>query len=266
MALSVAAVLRDGFGRTVSRNGLLLLAVFAGLRFVGTVVSQTVARANREFLATVEGPAPPSVLVAPEGTTPLSLPVPLAVALGLALAVAIVAEALRIVAVRTFASDRTDVVPRAFVARNLAPATVNGFVGGVVVLVLMGVGTVLLVVPGILVGVLFFFVRQEIAVEDESFVDAMAGSWGLTTGNRFEVLWLALVLVAVGLASTFPGILLRPSAPVLAAVLTAVLTGAAAVFGMASATRAYARLRAERRRRRGLADEVDTEAAAAFDP
>jgi hypothetical protein len=258
MSLDITDALSDGLGRTFERNGLLLMAVFVVLGAINVVVSQTNAAAGSRFLRrqfaempAEQMPGPGGAFPGPGGAFPgpeatpfaLPVPVPLPVALVLVLLVALLAEAVRIVAVRTLVSDETEGLP-ADATRRLPVATLNGFVGGVIVLVLVGVGLLLLVVPGVFLALSFFFVRQEVAVEDKNALDALAGSWELTSGHRLELFALALVIVVVGLAvSAVGGIVGFLGITALTTVVTTLLGAVTTVFGVAVAARAYVQLR-----------------------
>jgi len=100
------------------------------------------------------------------------------------------------------------------------------------------------VIPGLFFAVIFFFTRQEIAVEDKNFVEALSGSVRLTKGNRFELFALAVVLFAIGVAVS----ILAAFVPGIAgALLAVVLSAGVGVYVSAAAAAAYRQLRAERR-------------------
>lgn len=247
MSLSVADALRDGLGRTFERNGLQLIAVFVVVRLASTVATDTLNRANLALareLGAVTGESVGGVLPGlAEAPTPFALGLGVGAALVLAVAVALVAEAVRIVAVRTFVGDRVDVIRAEDRRRNLATATVNGFVGGVVVVTLTVIGLVLLVVPGVYLALSFFFVRQEIAVRDVNFAEAMGGSWELAAGNRLDLLALAVALLLAVLAASVPAAAVGALSPAAGAAVGAVTRAVVVVFAVASVSRAYAQLR-----------------------
>ena len=247
MSLSVTAVLREGLDRTFARNGLQLVAAFLVVRLATAVADQTLTRANLAVAAEL-GTFPSEFGGVPfpglaETPTPFALGLGLGAAYVLFAAVAVLAEAVRLVAVRTFATDRTDAVPAADARRNLGPAVVNGVVGGLVVYTLTLLGLVVLVVPGLFLLAAFYFVRQEIALRDVTFVEAMSGSWALTAGHRFELFLLAVALVLAGLVASLPGFVVGGASPAAGAVLGAAGRAVVVVLGVASTTRAYVRLR-----------------------
>lgn len=249
MSLSVGAALRNGLRRTFARNGLLLMVVFVGLRGTSTIAADTLTRANLELARqfdTLPGAAAPNGLQRlVETPTPYALPVGVGTALVLAIAVALLAEAVRIVAVRTLVSDRTDTVPPDFARRNIGLGTLNAFVGGIVVLTLTVVGLVAFILPGLFVALSFFFVRQEIAVRDVHFVDAMAGSWELTAGHRLELLGLAGALVLIGLVASIPGFLIGFVSAGAGSVVGVLSRAVVIVYSVATVARAYDQLRGE---------------------
>ena len=248
MSLNISEALSDGLRRTFERNGLLLMVGFLLLGAVDAVTGQTVASAAARFLRgqleqlPPEAVAGPATLPGPE-QTPLALPVPLPVAFGLVVVVAFLAEAVRIVAVRTLVSDETEGIPDEFLTRKLLWATVNGFIGGIIVSILTLIGLVFLIVPGVYIALGLFFVRQEIAVEDKNALDALAGSWELTSGHRLELLALAVVIVAVGIVvSLLAGVVDFAGITLLTTLVSVVLGAVTAVFGVAVAARAYVQL------------------------
>lgn len=249
MSLSVADALWDGLGRTFERSGLQLIGVFVVVRLVSVVATNTLNRAN---LAMAEelGALPGEFATGPfaglaDAPTPFALGLGLAGAYLLYVVVALLAEAARIVAVRALFTDRTDAIPAADARRRLGPATVNGFVGGLVVLTLTLVGLVLFVVPGVFLALSFLFVRQEIAVRDVNFVEAMSGSWELASGHRLDLFTLVVALFFASLVAAAPGFFLSPAAPAVGAAVGAVARAVFVVFSIASVTRAYAQLRGE---------------------
>jgi len=259
MSLDVGSALRDGLGRMATRNAAVVVAAFLALGLLSVVTSSTLSTAVQSA----------GVLPAPNGSaanataangsvgpfpgfpgdqqpTPFALSLSLPVAIAFALAVALAAEAARVVAVRTFVSEHTERVPEEFLRRHIAVATLNSAIGNVVVGILVAVGLLLFVAPGVFLAVAFFFVRQEVAVEDRNFADAMAESWSLAEGSRLEVLALGLVLLSVGLVASLPPLAISSVAPVAARVVGVVTGAVTTVFGMAVAARAYDQLRAER--------------------
>lgn len=270
MELDIGEALRDGIDRVTERNGLLLVGAFVLAGIASTVVTQTltahVVDVAAEFARQQGEPFDPSQA----GPTPLAVSLPLWLTLILALGLALLVEALHIVAIRTFVSNERRTLPPEFLRRRIAWTTTNGFLGGIVVIVLLilplaiasvisavtrvvvgEAASLLVLAVGLLIGgiitiflfVSFFFVRQEIAVEDVNFVDAMAESWSLTEGNRVEVFVLGLVLGFVEVVAGVPSLAQQAADPAAVVVVATVFSSVAGVFVIGVATRAYAQMR-----------------------
>jgi hypothetical protein len=263
MTLDIETALRDGFDRTTTRNGGVLAAAFVALGLVSTTVNQSLVRVWAESILDELAENPPSLegtdLTTEEyqdliseirdtvgETLPISYLESLSVPelLALVFVLAFVAEAIRLVAIRVFVSHETESIPRALVTRNLGWAVLNGVVGGIIAGILIAVASIFLIIPGIFLAISFLFLRQEIAVEDKNFVEALSGSWELTSGNRLELFVLVVVLVLIGPIVSFVIGLAGNSAPV--AILEIVATSLVLTYTVAVVSRAYDQLRGER--------------------
>jgi hypothetical protein len=184
MSLAIGASFRDGASRLASRAGLTLLAAY----FVTMLVYQV---AFTSLLEAILGRFDLPTTV----TYPFTVDAPPAV-LGVAVLVLLVGmTALSAVAVRTFVAGARDRIPREFYTRRMGWVTLNLIVGGLVVGLLVFVGTLLLVIPGIVAYVGLVFVTMYVAAEDENFVAAIKHSWRLARRDFISVFGLVLVLV-----------------------------------------------------------------------
>jgi hypothetical protein len=260
MGIDIGQALREGASRTAARRGLALAAVFAGIALLTTVLFQTLSVAAVDAVLSTLQSASPSDLgltqteyeqAVSEAETSLgnvrdASPLALGVSVGPAaaglVALALVAEAVSIVAVRVFAAESPGAVRRDALTENILLATLNGFVGGIIVWALIAVGAVFLLLPGIALAVLFYFMRQEIAINDKNFVQAMADSWRITKGNRLRVFVVGATLVIVSrleeVSSVAAGVVSTTGGVLAASVVGGLLTA----FGAAVATRAYVQL------------------------
>ena len=59
----------------------------------------------------------------------------------------------------------------------------------------IGLGTVLLVIPGIIALVGFIFAQYLIAEEKAGIFESFKESWKMTAGNRWKIFWLMIVLL-----------------------------------------------------------------------
>ena len=259
MSLRIGEALSEGVRRTFTRDGLVLAIVFVLIGIVTALATQTIVAevidGAIEALRAESGTAPNDfspdeidrIETALEGQVPLALPISPLVAGLLLVLTGVLAEAANLVAVRAFFTESGRALSAELATRNIILATLNGVVGGIVVGVIVAIGLVFVVVPGVFFAIAFLFLRQEIAVEDESFVGAMASSWQLTKGDRLELFALVLgVIVLVTVVSTVVPILFGVVSPLVNVVISVLLGGVTAVFGTATITRAYAQLHADR--------------------
>jgi len=260
MGIDIGRALREGASRTAAKNGLILAAVFAGIALLTTVLFQSLLVGAIESALSVFQSATPQELGLTEAeygeaiaefetaleeiraAAPLALGISAGIAAGALLGTVILSEAVSIAAVRVFATDETETVPTELLTDNILLATLNGFVGAIVVWGLILIGSLFLLLPGIILAVLFFFLRQEIALNDKNFVQAMADSWRITKGHRVEVFLVGAVLVVVSrLEEATSAVVALVSTPV-GTVAAALVGGLLAAFGAAVATRAYVQI------------------------
>jgi len=258
MSLQIDDALSEGFQRTVARSGLLLVAVGIAFSFANAVVSQSLTNQLFDLMeqsfdqSFQQGPGPNPFTQTERGPTPFALPIPLPVLGLLSLLSIFVAEAIHIVGIRVFASDHTESIPGALAKRRIGLATINGVVGGIVAGVFTLFGLILLIVPGIYVAISLVFVRQEIAVADKNFVDALGDSWSLTAGDRWELLGLGIIVIVINLVASSPTGLLFFLDQSVGTALSIVISGFTTVFAIAVLTRAYEQLRREREAELGI--------------
>jgi uncharacterized membrane protein len=131
-------------------------------------------------------------------TLPLVFDVPLALAAGGYLLALVVASYHSLVATRTFVAGARERFPDGAFTRNVPLGLANILIGGVVYSALVGLGTLALLVPGLVAYVAFLFMLPYIAAEDRNFVDALQSSYRLSKGNW--LLLFALVVIVVSMA------------------------------------------------------------------
>jgi len=113
-------------------------------------------------------------------------------------------QVLTIMSVRTFVSGRATEIPSEYYTRNIVLVVANAVVGSVVFGLLVFLGSLLFVIPGIIAYVAFIFMLFYVAVDDENFIAALGDSWALTRGNWLPLFGL-IVIIFVAL-SLVPGI------------------------------------------------------------
>lgn len=223
MAFAILNTMSDGFERTVQRNGLVLVAVLAVLTVVNTLLASTAMEPA--------GTADPAVGFLGFGMGLLSF------------VVAIASVVTMIVALRTFASGETEHIPRAFVRRNIGLATLNVIVGGIVFAVIVALGSVLLVIPGLFLLVSLYYWSVFVAVEDQNFVRAFRSSWSLTRGSRLRLFGLGVAVV--GLLFVVTAVVSIPAAPfgIVGAIVTQTVGAGLTIYALATTVSAYDQLR-----------------------
>ncbi|MCH7659394.1 MAG: hypothetical protein IH933_02030 [Euryarchaeota archaeon] len=246
MPLDVARALKEGFDRLASRNGALFVGIFLLVSLLGNVAidSATVAleALSTELAAETGQPQPDPI---PEAATPFAFDIPGSVITLLVLFWLLAWAAMSVIAVRVMATEYTDKIPDDLLSRRLTLATINEIFARIVVLALIAVGFVLLVVPGIFLGICFYFVRPLIAIEDRNAIDAMVESWRLSKGDRFAILILLIgavvIYAAISIVGTL-GALALSVLPVAGAIVSITFAAIANVFWLAVSARAYVQL------------------------
>ena len=238
MPFSIIAALQEGLDRLFSRVG----ATFAGIIFVlGTLNAVFSATAAADFLGGPRGG--PGMGPGPTMVPTVGLPGPVAGLLSLI--VVLLMAIVGIAAIRAFVDDIDRDIDRPLFTRNIGWALVNLVVGGIVFGLIVAIGLVLLVIPGIFLLVSLVFWSVYVVVEDVSFIEGLRRSWALTKGHRLRLFGLGFVtflIVAVvsGLFS-FPA---QVGAPGIGALVAAQIGSAVtSVFSSATLARAWVQLR-----------------------
>lgn len=129
------------------------------------------------------------------------------------------------------------------------------FVAGVIQGVLVAVGIVLLIIPGLFVLVSLYFSQVYIAVEGEGPLEGLASSWSLATGNRFRIFGLVVVVGVVSLLVSAVGQVAGVASPLAGSLLSLVLSGFLTVFTSAVIVDAYHQLSSEQAERADLLEQ-----------
>ncbi|MFC6863629.1 hypothetical protein ACFQGE_09150 [Halomicroarcula sp. GCM10025817] len=240
MTLRVGAALADGLDDLLSRRGVTVLGVFLVYSLLNTVLWQSASPAiDRSLAAVLPGAtrAPPAVPT----QSPLALDLSLGAVFALLVVLFAAGELLRILAIRLFASE-ADVFDPAVTA-DLGPTMVTALVAAVLTAVAVALGTLVFVLPGVVLALLFFFVRQEIALNDSGVLEAIRESIRLVTDNAVPVLALAAVLFVLGVVVSLPLQLVGiPGQSLAVTLVTTALSQLVTVFGIAVVTSAYRRV------------------------
>lgn len=194
MALNIGSSLTGGFSRVANRNGAVLTLAYVVLGLVWQVAFYSA------FVTWLHGTNPEMANV------PLpTVDIPLAVSALVAIVALLLLQVAAIVSIRTFVGGHTDKIPSEYYTRNILLVLANAIVGSLAYGLLVFLGSLLLIIPGIIAYVAFLFMLLYIAVEDQSFVAALRDSWTLTRGNWLPLFGL-LLIIFLGL-TLVPGIL-----------------------------------------------------------
>jgi len=194
MALRIGSSLTGGVSRVANRNGAALISAYVVLGLVWQV-------AFYSAFATWLQEANPEMTDIPLPT----VDVPIAVSATVAIFALLLLQVAAIVSIRTVVGGYTDEIPSEYYTRNIVLVLANALVGGLAYGLIVFLGTVLFIIPGLIAYVAFLFMLVYIAVEDENFVAALRDSWHLTRGHWTPLFGLLLIIL-VGL-SLIPGIL-----------------------------------------------------------
>lgn len=195
MSVDIGQVIEEGGKRTIARNGLYLVAISWGLGVVNQLLGNTVARG---FMSQVPGGMPQGGQFGQPAIGP-SLGLPPSIAWLLSLVAGAVGIVVVLGAFRTFVSEDTESLPPERFSRNLVWAWLNLFIGWIVFWIVVGIGFVFLVIPGLFLLVSLLFWGVYVAVEDQNFIEGFQNSWGLTGGNRLMLFVTGVVVVIVAL-------------------------------------------------------------------
>ena len=247
MSLQVGTALQDGIDDLTSQSGVLFVAVFVVLGLINTVISQSLSLATSEYF-TSQFNQPGAAMQQPGGFggsgTALALNIPLAVSGALLLIMSIIGIAVSIMAIRSFASESPEALPAA-ATRNLGKTMLIYIATSIIAGIAVFFGFLLLVIPGLILTVLFYFIQQEVALNDSGVIESIQKSIGLVTDNVVGVVALIIILFVLGILASVPTLVL-PSGSVIVALVTAVFGQVISVFNIAVVTSAYQQAAGER--------------------
>jgi hypothetical protein len=244
MSIDIGAIVRTGYERTVTRNGLLFAAMLFGISVLDAMFSVGVAERTMSFGEMGPGGAAPVSDLA-GGAPPISLGLSAVIATPVSLLLGLVSIVITIAAIRTFVTDETEALPREYFTEDLLWPVINLIVGGIVFGIAVAIGFSLLVIPGLFLLVSLFLWGVFVAVEGDSFIEGFRRSWGLTGGRRLRLFALGIVVIFVALvvsvAFAIPAAVLPGIVGFLLEQVGSALIG---VFTLAAVAETYTRLRA----------------------
>lgn len=238
MALRLGRTFSDGIRRVLTRTGGVLFAALLAIQFLLQTSINTA----------VLGVIPPDV--PGEGSEMLGLALPVSGTVGTLLAVA--AFVLNFVffvglsRALTRPKAELSTVPATLFTRRLGRATLSMAVGGIVVGLLVSVGIVLLLLPGVFLAVCFLCFIFAIGVEDRGVGGALRRSWDLSRGNRLKLAVIVIFAGVIGAVVGTAGALFDlAGAPIVAELVTTTLSSLLFVVLYGIMAAAYLQLTAD---------------------
>ncbi|MFA9427288.1 hypothetical protein [Natronorubrum sp. A-ect3] len=255
MQFSLGDAITEAFERLTTSAGAIFVVVLTVIGIIQTAAIQDLIRAMLEgFLAVLNDPEFREQVAAEDlqeleaaeqeiNTVIGELSLSVGLSPGLAALVLLLAFILSIVivvvAIDTFTNRRDSLggiqTPR------IGWKTLNLFVGWIAFGILFVIGLILLVIPGILVGIFLVFFAAAIVIDDESFISAFASSFQVVRSNIAGTLGLVLLLLGTFIGLGFVGSAFGVILPEILSVLVSnLLTGIGQVFAIALVALAYA--------------------------
>ena len=200
MSLDVVDAVKSGFDRLGTRNAVIIASMYFILNILNTSISDTLVS---KFVSSMPG-----------STGFLIIPLIAASAL------------LGVAALRLFATNERDVIPRAHYRENIGKPVLNVLVGGVAFGVILAAAFLVPLIPAFLasfigstiagiaaglIGVIFsfglmvylliklYFWTAAVAIDNQNFVEGFKTSWKLTEDDKLNTGLLLLSIVTISL-------------------------------------------------------------------
>jgi hypothetical protein len=200
MALNIATSITGGIQRVTNRTGVALLAGYTVLGLAWQLLVNSIFLKYLQDSGIVNEATEMGVTTSDGffGTTaPFSV-------LGIGAVVCFLALTwYGVFAIRTIDAN-TNRFNSDYLTRNIGYVLANSLLGGIVLTIVISLGSVLLLIPGILAYVAFLFVPFLIAIEDRGFIDAFRESWVMTRGNWLKLFGLLVIVFVVFLVVMLP--------------------------------------------------------------
>ena len=239
MGVQIGQALGRGTRRTLSASGIVLLVSmlvyqFAMVGAVNTLIANSLpAEVASEASAT--------------GAVGFTFPVSTAVAAAITAAAVVFGAAVFFVATRLLARDLSALgsIPLSLVSHRFGWAFLSTLAVSLVLSIVIPIGLVMLLVPGIFLAVSFQFALFAIGVEDCGPIAALRRSWELATGNRWRLFGLLLLVFVIGAVMSVAGTVVSLVDPTAGQLLSVVLNSVVVVVTYGILADAFVQLREE---------------------
>jgi hypothetical protein len=250
MSVDIGGAMERGLDRVLSREGGILVGAFVAVGVVTDLVWETIlGRFVRDYgtgdsFFSFVPPALGRELRQEWANYEvlIDLPVPVVSLLALLGLLWIGRYVLDIGAIRWFVGDASRDLEGTLFTRRVGWTVLNLIVGGLIYALAVGVGILLLVVPGIFLAVALYFYTYEVVVEGENAIEALANSYELTKGDRFELFLLGLLFTILGGVVGLVGVPTVLPGRLVPATVGAAATAAFGVYSLATAADVYRQL------------------------
>ena len=244
MSLDIGAALSTGFEKLRTPAGLQL----GGLYVVAVLLTGLGANSITTALLpeTTPSQAAPA-LALPIGAAAGALVMAIGLFAGIVLSVAI----LRAV---DHPTRELDSIPDGL-TRALPKTVLFVLVAGLIQGLAVGIGFLLLVIPGLFLLVSLYFSQVFVVIEDEGPLEALSSSWSLSKGNRFRIFGLVLLIGVVAILASVVGQVVGVLSPIVGSVLSLVISGFLNVFTSGALVDAYHQLADEQAQKDDLLQE-----------
>lgn len=180
MGLDIENIFTTSFKESLTQKGLIAASLYSILQIANFIFTQSLNPSSFSQYAFIENTA---------------------LAGGLELVTIILLTVLNIGLLRAFVKKEN--LSRKLFTENILSASLNTILGGILFGLAVGIGFLLLFVPGIFLLVSLLFWTIYVAVENQNFIEGMKSSWNLTKGNRIDLFLLGFFLVFTMMIASF---------------------------------------------------------------
>ncbi|MDF9744719.1 hypothetical protein [Natrinema salsiterrestre] len=230
--LNIWSAISYGFDRLTTRGGAVLLTTYVLFQFAAQVGFQSFfigllpdSAANEQVLRSL----------------PFALDLPISISGGLLVLLVVVGSVLSVVAMRAIYAD-IDSIPTADHTRRLVRTVGVTLIVGIITVLAVWIGSIFFLVPGIFLAVSLIFANAVVIIEDAGVIESLKRSWELTSGNRFHLFGLGVIVFGVFVVGYLITTLTSMFAPTVGGVLSAIMFGSLTMVQIAVLVGAYRQL------------------------
>lgn len=234
MTLQIGQALGRGTRRSLSVSGIVLVVSLLFSQIGITGAANTVA-ANS---------LPPEA-AAEAGGTGFSFPVSTAVGVAIGVVAMLVGIVVFLAAARLLSRDLSELgsVPMELLTHRFGRASLTAIAVSIILGIVIPIGFLFLIIPGIFLAISFQFAIYAVAVEDRGPIDALRRSWELASGNRWRLFGLGLIVFVITAIGGSIGSLVSFASPTAGAVVSLVVNAVLTIVAYGILADAFVQLR-----------------------